>query len=228
MNPTGLDLPPLIAAFVFGLLGGAHCIGMCGGIMSALTFAIPPSMRRPSRMAGLILGYNTGRIASYALAGSIVAAFGALVGLAPGVRTVLQWISSLMLCLMALYIADIWKGLRHIEALGKRYWKYLEPSGRTLLPVTRPHQAILLGALWGWLPCGLVYSMLSWSMATATPSQGAMLMLAFGTGTLPALLVTGIAANQLRHLLNSRATRWLAAILVITLAIWQLIVTQQH
>ncbi|ALM51572.1 sulfite exporter TauE/SafE family protein [Halomonas huangheensis] len=227
MNPTGLDLPPLAAAFVFGLLGGAHCVGMCGGIMSALTFAVPPSMRRPSRMAALLLGYNAGRITSYALAGAIVAGLGALVGLAPGVRTVLQWMSSLMLCLMALYIADIWKGLRHIEALGKRYWRYLEPVGRALLPVTRPHQAILLGALWGWLPCGLVYSMLSWSLATATPSQGAMLMLAFGTGTLPALLVTGVAADQIRRLLNSRATRWLAALLVIALAIWQLIVTQQ-
>ena len=64
MNPTGLDLPPLMAAFVFGLMGGAHCIGMCGGIMSALTFAVPPSMRHPARMGGLLLSYNTGRILS--------------------------------------------------------------------------------------------------------------------------------------------------------------------
>lgn len=226
MNPTGLDLPPLAAAFIFGLLGGAHCIGMCSGIMSALTFAVPPSMRSPARMVGLVLGYNIGRITSYMLAGALVASLGALVSLAPGTRTAMQWLSSLMLCLMALYIADIWKGLRHIEAVGKRYWKYLEPAGRTLLPVTRPYQALLLGAVWGWLPCGLVYSMLGWSLATTTPLQGSMLMLAFGAGTLPALLVTGIAADQLRGLLQSRSTRWLAALLIIGLALWQLAIMQ--
>ncbi|MFC2991188.1 sulfite exporter TauE/SafE family protein [Halomonas tibetensis] len=222
MDPTGLGLPPLLAAFVFGLLGGAHCIGMCGGIMSALTFAVPPSMRSPSRLTGLLLGYNLGRIVSYMLAGALVAALGTLLTLTPGMRTALQGFAALMLILMALYIADWWKGLLRVEAVGKRLWRHLEPVGRKLMPVVRIPQAIALGAVWGWLPCGLVYSMLAWSLASADPLRGAALMGAFGLGTLPALLATGLAARQLGGLIRHPATRTLAAMSIIAFALWQL------
>ncbi|ATJ81686.1 sulfite exporter TauE/SafE family protein [Halomonas beimenensis] len=222
MDPTGLDLPPLAAAFVFGLLGGAHCIGMCGGIMSALTFAVPPSMRHPARLSGLLLGYNLGRIASYMVAGGLVAGLGTLIGIAPGARLALQVLAAVMLILMALYIADWWKGLLRVEALGRRLWRYLEPVGRRLMPVVKIPQAIALGAVWGWLPCGLVYSMLAWSLASAEPGRGAALMGAFGLGTLPALLVTGLAARQLGALIRHPATRSLAALAIIGFALWQL------
>ncbi|MGL6251303.1 MAG: sulfite exporter TauE/SafE family protein, partial [Billgrantia desiderata] len=196
MDPTGLGLPPLLAAFVFGLLGGAHCIGMCGGIMSALTFAVPPSMRSPARLSGLLLGYNLGRIFSYMDAGALVASLGTLVALTPAARVGLQVFAAIMLILMALYIANWWKGLLRVEALGRRLWRHLEPFGKRLMPVVKVPQAIALGAVWGWLPCGLVYSMLAWSLATADPLFGAALMAAFGLGTLPSLLVTGFAARQ--------------------------------
>ncbi|MFN2331795.1 MAG: sulfite exporter TauE/SafE family protein [Halomonas sp.] len=222
MDPTGLGLPPLLAAFVFGLLGGAHCIGMCGGIMSALTFAVPPSMRSPWRLTGLLLGYNLGRIVSYMLAGALVAALGTLLTLTPGMRTALQGFAALMLILMALYIADWWKGLLRVEAVGKRLWRHLEPVGRKLMPVVRIPQAVALGAVWGWLPCGLVYSMLAWSLASADPFRGAALMGAFGLGTLPALLATGLAARQLGGLIRHPATRTLAALSIIAFALWQL------
>ncbi len=168
MNPTGLDLPPLMAAFVFGLMGGAHCIGMCGGIMSALTFAVPPSMRHPARMGGLLLSYNTGRIVSYMSAGALVALLGTLFSLSATARLLLQVFAALMLILMALYIANWWKGLLKVEAVGRRLWRFIEPVGRRLMPVVHIPQAFALGALWGWLPCGLVYSMLAWSLAIAT------------------------------------------------------------
>ncbi|MGM0988318.1 MAG: sulfite exporter TauE/SafE family protein [Pseudomonadota bacterium] len=222
MDPTGLDLPPLAAAFVFGLLGGAHCIGMCGGIMSALTFAVPPSMRSPARLSGLLLGYNLGRIASYMVAGALVAGLGTLVALTPQARLVLQVLAAVMLILMALYIADWWRGLLRVEALGRRFWKHLEPLGRRLMPVVRVPQAVALGAVWGWLPCGLVYSMLAWSLAIADPWRGAALMGAFGLGTLPALLATGFAARQLGALIRHRATRAVAALSIIAFALWQL------
>ncbi|MBZ5486037.1 sulfite exporter TauE/SafE family protein [Halomonas aquamarina] len=228
MNPTGLDLPPLLAAFVFGLLGGAHCIGMCGGIMSALSFAVPPSMRRPGRMAGLLLGYNLGRITSYMAAGALVAALGTLISLAPLARQVLQGLAAVMLILMALYIADWWKGLLGIEAVGRRLWRYLEPVGRRLMPVVHVPQAFALGAIWGWLPCGLVYAMLAWSLAMAAPLHGAMLMGAFGLGTLPALLATGFAARKLGGLIRHPATRTLAALVIITFALWQLWTLNAH
>jgi len=222
MDPTGLDLPPLAAAFVFGLLGGAHCIGICGGIMSALTFAVPPSMRSPARLAGLLLGYNLGRITSYMVAGAGVAGLGTLIALTPQARLVLQALAAVMLILMALYIADWWKGLLRVEALGRRLWKHLEPLGRRLLPVVKIPQAVALGAVWGWLPCGLVYSMLAWSLAIADPWYGAALMGAFGLGTLPALLATGLAARQLGALIRHPATRTLAALSIIAFALWQL------
>nr|WP_301011469.1 sulfite exporter TauE/SafE family protein [Halomonas sp.] len=211
-----------MAAFVFGLMGGAHCIGMCGGIMSALTFAVPPSMRHPARMGGLLLSYNLGRILSYMVAGALVAALGTLISLSPTARVLLQTFAALMLILMALYIANWWKGLLKAEAIGRYLWRYIEPLGRRLMPVVYIPQAFTLGALWGWLPCGLVYSMLAWSLATADPYQGAMLMGAFGLGTLPALLATGLAAQQFSQLIRHPATRSIAAITIIGFAVWQL------
>jgi len=222
MDPTGLDLPPLAAAFVFGLLGGAHCIGMCGGIMSALSFAVPPSMRSPARLSALLLGYNVGRITSYMAAGALAASLGTLLTLSAELRLALQLLAAVMLILMALYIADWWKGLLGIEALGKRLWRHLEPVGRRLMPVVKVPQAVGLGAIWGWLPCGLVYAMLAWSLAIADPWRGAALMGAFGLGTLPALLATGFAARQLGTLIRHRATRVLAALSIIAFALWQL------
>ncbi|MGR2739835.1 sulfite exporter TauE/SafE family protein [Billgrantia sp. Q4P2] len=228
MDPTGLGLPPLLAAFVFGLLGGAHCIGMCGGIMSALTFAVPPSMRSPARLSGLLLGYNLGRILSYMVAGTLVASLGTVVALAPTARIVLQVFAATMLILMALYIANWWKGLLRVEAVGRHLWRYLEPIGKRLMPVVKIPQAIGLGAVWGWLPCGLVYSMLAWSLATADPLRGAALMGAFGLGTLPSLLVTGFAARQLGALIRHSATRTIAALSIIAFALWQLVSLLPH
>ncbi|KAA0011762.1 sulfite exporter TauE/SafE family protein [Billgrantia pellis] len=228
MDPTGLGLPPLLAAFVFGLLGGAHCIGMCGGIMSALTFAVPPSMRSPARLSGLLLGYNLGRIASYMTAGALVASLGTVIALSPAARLGLQLFAAVMLILMAFYIANWWKGLLRVEAVGRRLWRHLEPIGKRLMPVVKVPQAIGLGAVWGWLPCGLVYSMLAWGLATADPLRGALLMGAFGLGTLPALLVTGFAARQLGTLIRHRATRTLAAVSIIAFALWQLAVLLPH
>ncbi|RUR27579.1 sulfite exporter TauE/SafE family protein [Vreelandella nanhaiensis] len=228
MNPSGLDLPPLLAAFVFGLLGGAHCIGMCGGIMGALTFTVPPSMRSPLRMGGLLLSYNLGRISSYMTAGALVAALGTLISLSLLARLLLQGLAAVMLILMALYIANWWKGLLGIEALGKRLWRHIEPVGRRLMPVVHFPQAFALGAIWGWLPCGLVYAMLAWSLATALPLQGALLMGAFGLGTLPALLATGLAARKLGHLIRQPATRTLAALTIMAFAVWQLWALNAH
>ena len=222
MNPTGFDLPPMLAAFIFGLMGGAHCIGMCGGIMSALTFAVPHSMRQPARLGGLLLSYNLGRILSYMIAGAIVAALGTLLSLSPSAGMALQAFAAVMLILMALYIANWWKGLLKVEAVGRRVWKYIEPFGRRLMPVVKLPQAVALGAVWGWLPCGLVYSMLAWSLAIADPLEGALLMGAFGLGTLPALLATGIAARQLSGLIRHPATRSIAALSIIAFALWQL------
>ena len=133
---------------------------------------------------------------------------------------VLRILAAVMLILMALYIANWWKGLLRIEALGRVLWRRIEPIGRRLMPVVKVPQAFALGSLWGWMPCGLIYSMLAWSLAVAEPLRAAAMMGAFGLGTLPAVLATGVAARRVSIWIRSPATRTLAALLIITFAVW--------
>lgn len=212
----------LLTALLAGLLGGGHCIGMCGGIVSALSFALPPSRRHPARIAALMLSYNIGRINSYILAGLLVGGLGQLlVAQIQPLTTLLGWLATLMLVLMAFYIGQWWTGLTRVEALGKYLWRYLEPLGRRLMPVSHPGQALAIGVIWGWLPCGLVYSMLLLALSSGSSFNGGLLMLAFGLGTLPTLLVTGSLARQLTALLRQTLWRQLSALLLLAFAIWQ-------
>lgn len=219
---TELLAAGLVTALIAGLLGGGHCIGMCGGIVSALSFALPPSRRHPARIAALMLSYNIGRISSYILAGLLVGGLGQLlVGQLQPITTLLGWLATLMLILMAFYIGQWWMGLTRVEAIGKHLWRYLEPLGRRLMPVSHPGQALLIGLIWGWLPCGLVYSMLLLALSSGSSVNGGLLMLAFGLGTLPTLLVTGSLARQLTALLRQTLWRQLSALLLLGFAIWQ-------
>lgn len=219
---TELLAAGLVTALIAGLLGGGHCIGMCGGIVSALSFALPPSRRHPARIAALMLSYNIGRISSYILAGLLVGGLGQLlVGQLQPITTLLGWLATLMLILMAFYIGQWWMGLTRVEAIGKHLWRYLEPLGRRLMPVSHPGQALLIGLIWGWLPCGLVYSMLLLALSSGSSVNGGLLMLAFGLGTLPTLLVTGGLARQLTALLRQTLWRQLSALLLLGFAIWQ-------
>lgn len=219
---TELLAAGLITALIAGLLGGGHCIGMCGGIVSALSFALPPSRRHPARIAALMLSYNIGRISSYILAGLLVGGLGQLlVGQIQPLTTLLGWLATLMLVLMAFYIGQWWTGLTRVEALGKHLWRYLEPLGRRLMPVSHPGQALAIGLIWGWLPCGLVYSILLLTLSSGSSLNGGLLMLAFGLGTLPTLLVTGSLARQLTSLLRQPLWRQLSALLLLGFAIWQ-------
>jgi sulfite exporter TauE/SafE len=187
----------LTAAFLVGLLGGGHCAGMCGGIVGAVTVTLPGS--RPKWP--FLIAYNFGRIATYALAGVLAGAIGAssffLNHLLP-IEKILYAVANVMLILLGLYLAGIWRVLTRLEIVGGLLWQRLQPYSRTLLPVRTLPQAVLLGTLWGWLPCGLVYSVLVAAIATADPIEGGFLMLAFGLGTLPALLTMGMAAVQLK------------------------------
>jgi sulfite exporter TauE/SafE len=187
----------LTAAFLVGLLGGGHCAGMCGGIVGAVTVTLPGS--RPKWP--FLIAYNFGRIATYSLAGVLAGTIGAssffLNHLLP-IEKILYAVANVMLILLGLYLAGIWRVLTRLEIVGGLLWQRLQPYSRTLLPVRTLPQAILLGTLWGWLPCGLVYSVLVAAIATADHIEGGCLMLAFGLGTLPALLTMGMAAVQLK------------------------------
>ena len=214
------DLAPLlISALILGLLGGGHCLGMCGGLMGALTLAIPPEQR--GRRLQLLLAYNLGRILSYASAGLLFGLAGWAVASSPAAM-LLRIVAGLLLISMGLYLGGWWSGLTRIEALGRGLWRHIQPVATRLLPVSSLPRALLLGALWGWLPCGLVYSTLIWSASQGSAMDSALLMLAFGLGTWPVLLATGLAAERVTALLRKRSVRMAGGLLVILFGIWTL------
>lgn len=202
----------LLSAFVVGLLGGVHCVGMCGGIVGALSFGLPADRQLP-----ILLAYNVGRISSYTLAGALMGALGFYFsGLLPVqfAQRALLTFAGLFLVLMGLYLAGWWNALSRIERAGGALWRRIEPLGRGLLPVRSVRHGLLLGLLWGWLPCGLVYSALVWTVSAGGALEGALLMLAFGLGTLPNLLLMGVAASQLGRWVRQPVVRALAGTLV--------------
>lgn len=215
----------LLSAFILGVLGGGHCLGMCGGLMGALTLAIPKEQR--SRRFRLLLAYNFGRILSYTIAGLGSGLVGWAVAQSP-LATGMRVIAAVLLIVMGLYLAGWWSGLTHIERLGRGLWRYLQPLASRLLPVSSLPRALLLGALWGWLPCGLVYSALLWAASQGNPLHSALLMLAFGLGTWPVLLATGLAAERTTVLLRKRGIRMAGGLLVIVFGLWTLPGPHQH
>lgn len=204
----------LISAFLVGLLGGGHCVGMCGGIVGAVSMHLPQSKSK----APFLLAYNTGRILSYTLAGSIAGLVGAssffLQNVLP-IQHVLYGISSLILIALGLYLAGIWHGVTYLEGAGKFIWKTLQPYSKRYIPVQNIKQAFFLGSLWGWLPCGLVYSVLIAAIATGSAVSGGLLMFAFGLGTLPTLLTMGMAAVKLKAFLQNVWIRRVSGLLVL-------------
>jgi len=212
----------VVSAFVVGILGGVHCVGMCGGIVGALSLGMPGSggTRWPIQLA-----YNLGRIGSYTLAGALAGGLGYFFsGLMPvqHAQQVLLTIAGVFMILLGLYLAGWWNLLLKVEQAGGRLWKRIEPLGRGLLPVRDARHALLLGGLWGWLPCGLVYSVLIWSVSSGGVWQGASLMLAFGLGTLPNLLLMGVAAASLQRFVRHDAVRRLAGGLIVLFGLLQI------
>jgi len=220
------DLLPLLgSALVLGLLGGGHCMGMCGGLMGALTLAIPPAQR--GRRLRLLVAYNVGRVLSYTAAGLMLGMAGWAVANSPAVL-VLRIMAALLLIAMGLYLAGWWSGLTRIEAMGRGLWRHIQPMASRLLPVSSLPRALLLGALWGWLPCGLVYSTLLWAASQGNALHSAALMAAFGLGTWPVLLATGLAAERVNRLLRQRSVRVAGGMLVVLFGVWTLPGPHQH
>ncbi|WP_461536427.1 sulfite exporter TauE/SafE family protein [Spongorhabdus nitratireducens] len=214
------EVAQAVTAFSLGLLGSAHCIGMCGGITTALGAGMPSGQHRSAAVLPMLLAYNTGRIFSYAVAGSLVGSFGWLAASNPAGAIALRWLAGLMLVFMGLYIGGWWRILTRLEQAGGILWKQVQPMASRLLPAKNPLQALLLGGLWGWLPCGLVYSTLIWSASSGDGLQSGILMAFFGLGTLPSLLLTGMLASQLTSIMQKRQVRTTAALIVIGCGLW--------
>ena len=228
---SGVSLFPV---FLVGLAGSVHCAGMCGGIVGALSLphapalaaraaAFPVPVRTVAASAGASLtgvgAYNAGRIASYmtagALAGGLAGGAGSLAALAalPAVQAGFYWAANLMLVALGLFLMDAWRGLARVEQAGQALWRRLAPLLRRMNGVgtsgarTGGARMFALGALWGWLPCGMVYSVLVTAMLSGSALDGAGVMLAFGLGTLPMLAALGLAGGRLRASMARRAVR---------------------
>jgi sulfite exporter TauE/SafE len=218
-----------LTAFLVGLLGGVHCLSMCGGLVGSLTLGLDPRIRRdPWLMLPYQVTYNMARIAGYATAGALFGGLGALLLQLDAfqlMQRVLYGLAGVVMILLGLYLGGWWRLITVVERAGTLLWRRLEPLGRHVLPVRNPMQAAALGYLWAWIPCGLVYSVLITAVATGSVLKGALVMLAFGTGTLPNLLGIGLLAGAAARISEREWVKKVAGILVIGFglhALWQL------
>lgn len=209
-----------LTAFLTGLLGGAHCVGMCGGIVAAMSFQ---TGQRQS--LSFHLAYNLGRMVSYAAAGAIAGLLGSAAFLTQALLPLQQGIyilAQVVLILLGLYLAGLSQTVLILENLGGTLWRRLQPLLGRLLPITSLPRALAAGALWGWLPCGLVYSVLVVALASGGAVQGGLYLLAFALGTLPNLMAMGWAAERLRFWTRARGFRLVAGLTVAALGVWGL------
>jgi len=234
--------PTVIAAAGAGLfagaMGGAHCAAMCGGIAGAIP--IRPSLGtilRPAAQHGSAppaspftrnLAFNAGRIASYSVAGALAGSISSAAFVMHDtmvLRQLLFAVANLMLIALGLYLAGLWQGITALERGGAVLWRRIQPLAAGLLRAPSTRHTLALGALWGWIPCGLVYAMLVSALASGSAANGALIMFAFGLGTLPNLLALGWAAGHAGKYLRNPAIR-IAAGLIVTgfgaVGLWRL------
>jgi len=233
----------LLSAFIIGLLGSGHCIAMCGGITTMLTSALPASIKSKQQIlvnnqksplkncnkTTLVVCYNIGRITSYSLIGAIVGLTGTVAAKNIGMPLAgLRMFSAIFIILLGLYIGQWLMWLNRIEALGKHLWRYISPLSSKVIPVNSPSKALSLGFVWGWLPCGLVYSTLTWALASGSMLTGAGIMLCFGLGTLPALLTLSMGFSSIKNNLVKPSLRKTMALVLISFGIYSFIVAYQQ
>lgn len=213
----------LSAALVTGLFGSVHCLGMCGGIVGVLTMGLShPIKQSYFNWLPYLLAYNLGRISSYMLAGGLVGWLGSQ--FEPWLPVQVHvWISSLFMIALGLYISGWWPGLVKLEQLGSYLWRHLAPLGHYFLPVNNPFRALSLGMVWGWLPCSLVYTALALSLASGSAGAGGLVMLVFGLGTLPMLLVMGSAIRRLTQFTHQPLVRRMMGAVIILFGIYTLV-----
>ncbi len=215
-DPLWIDPAVLTTAFLAGLLGSGHCFGMCGGIAAGLG-----AMSR-GRAVLPALQFNLARLVSYALLGLISASvLGGLADLTSLGRW-LRLLTALMIFVIGLRFLFEFRGLELIERSGAGLWKKIMPLAMRAGQRQDWIGRISLGACWGLLPCGLVYSVLLTAASTGSAAGGAMTMLAFGAGTLPAMLGLTAAAPALSVFLQDRAVRRVIGFALIVLALWTL------
>ncbi len=236
---TAPDLLPVIslaAAFATGVAGSGHCLGMCGGLAAAYGSKarrdVDPSSRHPAARVFLqVVLHHVGRLAGYALLGAVAGTAGGLLfgGLdLMRIAGVLRLLSGILIVVMGLRLLVGLRGLGLLEKGGARIWRSIAPIAHRFSRGTGVASALGAGVFWGWLPCGLVYSMLVLAATTGGAATGAGTMLAFGAGTLPAMITSGLLASQVTRLLHHRNMRAVAALLLIACGVWTLLAAGTH
>ena len=211
------------AVFLIGLLGSSHCLAMCGGIMATLSLGSQNASPDKAKLLLILSSYNMGRISSYMIAGFIAGLLGLwLQELHSTAGLILRLFSAILLILMGFYLTGWWRLLARLERVGEKLWQHIQPFGSRLMPIKSPLQAFMLGLIWGWLPCGMVYSVLSLAATSGDIINASLIMLFFGLGTLPALMATGFFAQQLQILTRYSAVRISSGLLIILFGLWTL------
>lgn len=234
---NGISLLPV---FVIGLLGGVHCIGMCGGIVSAFSMAggqrrtIPIAVATSPQLTGSVamdktarvLSYNLGRIGTYAILGAVaggLAGSGRALANIAAVETAGYWLANFMLILLGLHLMSSNSVLIVLERGGQLIWRRIQPATKYFLPMDTPLKAIALGSVWGLVPCGMVYSVLLTAMLSGSATSGAAVMLAFGLGTLPVLLAAGLLGATLQSWTRNRKVRLIGGAIVLMFGVLGLV-----
>lgn len=213
-----------LVAFTMGLFSSLHCIGMCGSIIGTLTLSLSPEIRsKKTRLLPFVFNYNIGRIISYTIAGALVGVVELILTLplshdGQGHR-LLQLLSAAVMTGAGLYIAGWFPRFAYIEKAGTHIWKKIEPFAHKLIPVKNCTQAFFFGMVWGWLPCGLVYSGLTLAATTGDIVKSSLTMLSFGLGTLPAVMGVGIMTGILARLSRMQYFKQIVGLLMIALAL---------
>lgn len=221
-----------LVALGLGLASTLHCVGMCGGIMGALTFGLPDEVRNDkSRQLVYITTYNLGRITSYTIAGVIAGLISATLVSTLSIENghlILRVFASTVLIAIGLHLAGLFPKMQMLESMGAIVWRRLQPLTKNFFPVRTLWRAFGFGLVWGWLPCGLVYSALLWASSSGEPVSGGIYMFAFGLGTLPSVITSGLMSSTLLKLSRIQNLRYGMAALMIIIGLALFFMPHQH
>lgn len=222
MSHEGLTI---VSAFFMGLFSAPHCAAMCGGIVGALSMQQKNLQASTGSLVLTQLNYNLGRITSYALLGVLFGLIGmSLQHLLPILSQLLRVLAACLMIAMGLYIAGWWMGLRQFENLAYKLWLPLQQVTAKSAKYLSARHGFVAGTLWGCLPCGLVYTALALAMTTGNVFQGSLLMISFGLGTLPTLMLAGIFSQRLAAAVNNKALKSAMGAMIIFYGVWTLLI----
>lgn len=222
----------LLVAFSLGLLSTLHCWGMCGGIVTALSISINTEKKSTATRRSIILvALNTGRIISYSIAGLLAGLLSQQISSLLPYDTghfIMKIAAGIILVLIGLHLAGWVPHIRKIESFGNYVWKFIQPLGRRFIPVNTAGRAMIMGMIWGWLPCALVYSVLLWAVTSGNVLDGILIMFSFGLGTLPSMYTAGLAGTGIFNMAKHQELRKVAGIVIMIVGLVSPFISIDH